>query len=134
MLCANQKGLLRKQDTYQPLTGGALVVVAAPVVVVVASSEELVVEAASCEVVVVVEAASCEVVVVVEAASCEVVVVVEAASCEVVVVVGAGGSGSSVQNLVDTGLRHSTASMPAFLSMKTPLFGSLRLNWGGRPC
>ena len=123
MLCANQKGLLRKQDTYQPLTGGALVVVAAPVVVVVASSEELVVEAASCEVVVVVEAASCEV-----------VVVVEAASCEVVVVVGAGGSGSSVQNLVDTGLRHSTASMPAFLSMKTPLFGSLRLNWGGRPC
>lgn len=58
------------------------------------------------------------------------VVVVGAASSEVVVAVVAGGSGSSVQNLVEAGLRHSTASMPALLSMKTPLLGSLRLSWG----
>ncbi len=69
--------------------------------------------------------------VVVVVASSE-VVVVGAASCEVVVVVGAGGSGSAVQSLVEAGLRHSTASMPAFLSMKTPLLGSLRLSLGGK--
>ena len=63
-------------------------------------------------------------------ASSEVVVVVETASCEVVVVVEAGGSGSSVQNLVEAGLRHSTASMAAFLSINTPLLGSERLDWG----